>query len=78
MNKVINLKKEYSFQYKYSVDGCIFTIEQMPESKTWVMVGYSSEQSYEERDYFNEWNDIKKKHLVNFLKYTFEKQGWGV
>ena len=72
MNKVSNLKKTYSFQYKYEVQGCIFTIEQMP-SGTWVLVGYDSEKDLEEFNYFIELTDSKKKYLLHFLKFTFNR-----
>jgi len=78
MNNVINLKKERGFKYKYSVDGCIFTLTQMPQSKMWVMVGYASQDAYENGDWFNEWMEERKKHLLNFLKYTFERKGFSI
>ena len=75
MNKVTNLKREFSFQYRYEVQGCIFTIEKT-ESGTWGMVGYASLKDEQECNYFQEWTDSKKKYFTHFLKYTFDKQGW--
>jgi hypothetical protein len=73
MNKVKNLKKTYSFQYKYEVEGCIFTIEHMPLSGTWVLNGYDSQQDLDEFNYFIELSDSKKKYLLDFLKFTFNR-----
>jgi len=77
MNKVITLPRTYSWQYRYEVGGCIFTLEQN-ESGTWYLTGYDSEELMEDGDYFiSEAMDLKR-HAVNFLKYTFQRAEWSL
>ena len=75
MNNVNNLKRNFSFQYRYEVQGCIFTIEKTM-SGTWVMTGYESVSDEQEYNEFEEWTDTKKGNLTHFLKFTFDKQAW--
>ena len=72
VNKVINLPRSHSWEYRYEVQGCIFTIEKTM-SGTWVMYGYASLKDEQECNYFEEWADSKKKYCTHFLKFTFER-----
>lgn len=78
MNKVTNLPKRYSWEYMYKVDGCIFTLEQCQEKKVWHLTGYDSQESFENFESFLQESSELKRHFTHFLKYTFNRTGWGL
>jgi len=73
MNKVTNLKKRYTWEYMYQVDGCIFTLEQNPNCGSWILVGYDSKDSLDDgSDFLYEAMDLKR-HCTFFLKHYFNR-----
>ena len=78
MNKVTNLPKRYSWEYMYKVDGAIFTLEQNPNEGTWHMTGYASQDKLDELvPFLQEQSDLKR-HCTHFMKYTFNRDAWGI
>jgi hypothetical protein len=76
MNKVTNLPKRYSWEYMYKVDGAIFTLEQCPYDKTWKLTGYASQVNFDAFEPFLQESSSLKRHLTQFLKFTFTRQAW--
>ena len=77
MNTVNSIKRNFSFEYRYEVIGCIFTISQTMNG-SWVMTGYSSLEDEANYGETQEWVMDKKKHCIQFLKYTFNREDWGM
>ncbi len=78
MNKVTNLPKRYSWEYMYKVDGAIFTLEQCPYDKTWKFKGYASQEDLDAYEPFMEESASLKRHFTSFMKYTFNRDAWGI
>ena len=78
MNKVTNLPKRYSWEYLYKVDGAIFTLTQRHEDKMWVLTGYASQECFDNYDAFLNEDSSLKRHFTHFMKFTFNRDAWGI
>ena len=78
VNKVTNLRKRYSWEYMYQVQGAIFTLEQCPYTNLWNLTGYASKEHLQNLEPFLQEASSLKRHHTSFLKYTFDRSGYGI